>query len=264
MAAPDPSSPEAQITAMRVRFAELRKRQNGSRAQLIILTLVIVALFGIFAIATYSRVTGNFDHAAVQKAVQDRLPDILPVAGEQLQKAATNAMPVYKQLATERYEKVRGELAHKALERVYKIPEETGTQMSDQLHLSFEKALKKVEPDLKKAFPSLTDQQKQDILNVYFNDAIEARNKEIATHITNIYSAELVKVHNAFDSFDVPTNDNPDNSNKVHRDFLHTLLVLADYELMNGDILSVGAGNSAIPVGDHKIAAPTTQQASVY
>ncbi len=191
---------------------------------------MIVALFGIFAIATYSRITGNFERSAVQKAVADRLPDILPVAGQQLQKAATNALPVYKQLATERYEKVRGELAHKSLDRVYRIPEETGTQMSDQLHLSFEKALKKVEPDLKKAFPSLTNQQKQDILNVYFNDAIEARNKEIATHITNIYSAELVKVHNAFDSFDVPTNDNPwTTPTKLHRDFLHTLLVLADY-----------------------------------
>jgi hypothetical protein len=260
-AAPDPSSPEAHITAMRVRFAELRKRQNAARGQLIILSLVIIVLFGAFAIATYTRVTGNFERSAVQKAVSDRLPQILPIAGEQLTKAATNALPVYKALATDRYEKVRTDLSRKALDRLYKIPEETGSQMSDRLHLSFDKALKRVEPDIKKAFPSLTDAQKQDILNVYFNDAIDARNKEIASHITNIYTAELVKVHNAFNSFDVPSDDNSGDPGRIHKDFLHTLLVLADYELLNDDILTVGTGASAMPVKTNR-ATPTTQQAS--
>jgi hypothetical protein len=233
-ASPSPDSPD--VARLRRRFAELRRAESAARTRLLAVTVIVVLLFVGFAYTTLHRVQANFNQPALQKAVAQRLPHVMPPAGEQLQKAATNAMPTYRKLAAERFQQARPALAAKTRARLEKIPDETGHMMADALHTAFDGAQRRIEPDVKQAFPSLTDDQKRDLLTVYFHDAIAARDKDIAAHITTLYTKELVAMHNALANFELPRDDaaspTPD---KAQRDFLHTLLVLADFELLNGD-----------------------------
>jgi hypothetical protein len=252
------SSPDVDVAALRHRFGELRKRQADAGRTLVAFAFVVVALFGTFAYVTATRVRGNFDESAVRKAVAERLPEVMPLAGAQLQKAAIGALPAYRELAVERYEKMRPELAAKAMARLDGAPERAGKLMSERLDASFAKVLKRVEPELRQKFPALTDAQKQQILSDYFRDGIEVRNKEVAQHIERLYTNELIAVHSALEKFDLPaTADGPADPDRLQRDFLHSLLVLADYEMTNPE--------AAKPVPAHataKAGAPRGAQAS--
>jgi hypothetical protein len=276
-AAPTPSpgsaaDQERQIADLRRSFADLRKSQSSSGVVVVLLVIVIVVEFAAFAYYTKERLHDNFSQTAIQKAVSDKLPQVYPVAAAQLQKAATNAIPTYRQLASERFEKLRPQLAANARARLERIPEDTGKVMNERLHTAFEGALSRLEPDIKAAFPSLTDAQKTDLLNAHFHDAINQRNKDIAAHIDHIYTNELTTVHAALDKFEVPPADVAPSSDRAQRDFLHTMLVLADYELMNGDMFggagpaggAVDTGGGIHPPRPHAqpTTAPTTQAAS--
>jgi hypothetical protein len=258
-----PASSSPEFARLRQRFAELRRAESAARTRMLAVVVVVVLLFAGFAWTTVNRVQSNFSQPAVQKAIADRLPQVMPPAGEQLQKAATNAMPTYRKLAAERFEKARPAFAAKARARLEQVPDETGHLMADALHAAFAGAQRRIEPEARQAFPSLTDAQKQDLLNVYFHDAIAARDKELATHITGIYTKELVTVHAALENFELPREEasTPASTHldKAQRDFLHTLLVLADFELLNGDAPPAAADNAARPA--RATTAPTTQAA---
>jgi hypothetical protein len=228
------SSPDVDVAQLRQRFAELRKRQAAAGRTLAGVAVVVVGLFGAFTYFTVTRVRDNFSQPAVQKAVAERLPEVMPLAGAQIQKAAVAAMPVYRDLAVEQFEKIRPELAAKAMARLDGVPDRAGHMMSERLDASFNKVLKRVEPELRQTFPALTDAQKQQILSDYFHDGIEVRNKEIASHIEAMYTNELSAAHSALSKFDLPADDEkPVAADRMQRDFLHSLLALADYELLN-------------------------------
>jgi hypothetical protein len=234
-ASPPSAAGTSEVARLRNRFAELRRAEAAARMRLLGVVVVVVLLFAGFAYTTVRRVQDNFNQPAVQKAVADRLPHVMPPAGEQLQKAVTNAMPTYRKLAAERFEKARPALAAKSRARLEKIPDETGHLMGDALHAALAGAQRRIEPEVRQTFPSLTDAQKQDLLNVYFHDAVEARNKDLAAHIDGLYTKELVAMHAALDTFELPRPEQTPAVDKVQRDFLHTLLTLADFELLNAD-----------------------------
>lgn len=260
----DRPSDTPDVARLRQRFAELRSAEAKARRRLAAVAVIVVLLFAGFTYFTIHRVQGNFNQPAVQKAVADRLPQVMPPAGEQLQKAATNAMPTYRKLAAERFEKARPALAAKTRARLEKVPDETGQLMADTVHTAFAGAERRIEPEVKQAFPSLTDAQKQDLLNVYFHDAIAARDKDLATHISGIYTRELVTMQAALENFEFPRDEAASPTmDKAQRDFLHTLLVLADFELLNGDAPAAPAAKDVRTAGARMTTtAPTTQAAS--
>jgi hypothetical protein len=247
---------------MRARFDELRRAQRTARARVLILAVIVVIMFAAFAHFTVRRVQDNFEQRAVQQAVAERLPEVLPIAGEQLRVATLNALPTYRKLAAERFREVHPALAARARARLEKVPDETGHLMSEALHGAFEGALKRIEPDVKRTFPSLTDAQKQDLLNVYFHDAIDARNKEVAAYIEKVYTNELLGMHAALDKFELPRDDAAGpTTDKAQRDLLHTMLMLADYELLNADA-EVAAEAASTATSSRRAAGATTQPAS--
>ncbi len=252
------SSPDVDVAALRQHFAELRKRQAGAGRTLVVFAAAVVVLFGAFAYFTVSRVRDNFDQGAVRQAVSERLPAVMPLAGAQVQKAALGAVPVYRELAVERYEKIRPELAAKAMARLDGVPDRAGKLMSERLDASFAKVLKRVEPELRQKFPALTEAQKQQILSDYFRDGIEVRNREVAQHIERLYTNELIAAHSALEKFNVPAAaDGPTaDPEQLQRDFLHSLLVLADYEMTNPAETTTKSGAAA------KAAAGRNAQAS--
>jgi len=253
---------------MRTRFAELRQAQRAARLRVIALAVIVVIMFAAFAHFTVRRVQDNFEQRAVQQAVAERLPEVLPIAGEQLRVATLNALPTYRKLAAERFEQARPALAARARARLEKVPDETGHLLGDALHTAFDSALKRIEPDVKRTFPSLTDAQKQDLLNVYFHDAVDARNKELSAYIEKLYTNELLSMHAALDKFELPRDDaaapatpaTGPTDDKAQRDLLHTMLMLADYELLNAD--TELAADTATPARSKRRAAATTQTAA--
>lgn len=257
---PAPSPADVNVAELRQRFAELRKRQAAAGRTAVGVAVAVVALFGAFTYFTVNRVRDNFSQPAVQKAVSEHLPAVVPVAGAQLQKAAVAALPVYRDLAVAQFEKVRPELAAKAMARLDGVPDRAGRLMSERVSASFDKALKRVEPELRQTFPSLTDAQKQQVLADYFHDGIAERNQAIASHIEKMYTNELIAAHSALDKFDLPAADAAVDPGRLQRDFLRSLLAVADYELAN-------AGDAAAPVGGPAVKtagkpAPRSSQAS--
>lgn len=257
---PAVSTADVDVAVIRRRFEELRKRQSSARRTLVATTTLVAALFAGFAHLTVNRVRDNFSEAAVQKAVAKRLPEVAPLAGAQLQKAAVNALPVYRDLAVERYEKLRPQLAERALIRLDQVPERTGRLMSERLDASFARVLQRIEPELRATFPSLTDEQRRDLLTVYFMDGIAERNQAIASHIEGLYTNELIDAHAALEKLDLPAADETLDPDQMQRDFLRSLLVLADYELSQGaPSPAPRQANRPTPPA----AAPADQQASV-
>lgn len=256
MSQPPVNTPDVDVAALRQRFAELRKRQVAAGRTLVFVSAAVVAMFGAFTYFTAERVRDNFSPTAVQQAVSARLPEVMPLAGAQLQKAATAAFPVYRDLAVEQYEKIRPELTAKAMARLDGVPDRAGHMMSEQLDASFAKVLKRIEPEVQKTFPALTDSQKQQILADYFHDGIAVRNQAIASHIERMYTNELIAVHSALEKFDVPGADEAAAPEQLQRDFLRSLLALADYELANDGAAPAEGRTAAKP-------AKSDRQASV-
>jgi hypothetical protein len=117
--------------------------------------------------------------------------------------------------------------------------------MSERVAASFDKVLKRVEPELRQTFPSLTDEQKRQVLADYFHEGIQERNQAIASHIEKMYTNELIAVHSALDKFDVPEASAAADPGRLQRDFLRSLLAVADYELANAGDVSAPVGGQA-------------------
>ncbi|HZZ42072.1 MAG TPA: hypothetical protein VFE58_03980 [Tepidisphaeraceae bacterium] len=227
-------SSEVDVAGLRERFEELRRKQAVAGKILGGMAVVLVGLFGAFTYFTVGKVKDNFNQGAVQKAVAEHLPAVMPLAGAQVQKATLASLPVYRDLAVQQFAKIQPELAEKAMARLDGVPDRAGKMMSEKLAEAFDGALKRVEPEVKQAFPGLTDGQKQQLLADYFQDEIAVRNKAIAGHIEGIYTNELIAARSSLDQFEV-VGKGPADAKELQREFFHSLLVLVDYELMNGD-----------------------------
>jgi hypothetical protein len=222
---------ESDLNKLQGRVEELRRVQAKSRRITLILAIIVVAEFFAFTFYTTRKVQANFNQEALQHAVAERVPKVMPVLREKLVAVAQHTLPVYREQATQRFQVVGPDVARDALDRLEKLPEENGQELNKHLQIAFEAALLRIEPDMKSAFPTLSDDQKATIMHQQFLGAISKENETIANHITAISESELKSMKQILEKFDVPA-DVSDAARKLReREFLHALVdVMMDGE----------------------------------
>ena len=218
-------------TQLRARFAELRKVQAVGRAQLWLLAFAVIAIFGVFAVTTYNKTQQNFSKENITSAATAAVPDLAPAVTAELTKVATSVLPVYKEIAFERFSVIGPQVSTAAVVRLERLPKDAGILMGNHVIGTFERVIKRVEPQLAATFPSLTDATRRDILTAHFFNVIEKKNDELATHINTTFTNELVRLHAILEKFYVPAKLTEAESAQLQKRFIASLLGLAQYEL---------------------------------
>jgi hypothetical protein len=161
---------------------------------------------------------------------------------------AQHVLPVYRDEAMQRFEKVGPQVAQDALGRLEKLPEENGQMLRDRLKLALDAAVVKVQPDMRKTFPTLTDDKKAQILQEEFAARVEKQNGLLAKHITDIYDNQLKAMRDVLDKFDIPTEASARERMAREREFLHELVdVMMDSDVSFAGVSPAPPGPSTMP-----------------
>lgn len=224
--------PDGLPADLRQKFASIRKAQSVTKFVTVILVLVVIAEFAWFTFATVEPVKAGFkDSSRVQKAVQDAVPEVQPVVVDTLQKVVQEVAPIYREQATKKYESIRANLGKKVNERFTALPDQAEKVLGDQLRSTFDRVLKNLEPELKAAFPTLSDDKRQDLVVNHFHEAIAAKNEALSAKIDAIRTSETVKVKNLLDSFALPPDSAMARDGEIERELERVLLMLANEQI---------------------------------
>ena len=224
-----------ETSRLRAKFGELRSLQAVGRIQLWSLAFAVIAMFGGFAYTTYTQTKQNFSRDNIASAAAASLPEITPAVQAELTKVASKVIPTYKDLASERFAAVAPQVSAAAVIRLERLPKDAGVVMSNHLLGSFDRVLKRIEPQVNAAFPTLTDSTRREILAAHFFNVVEAKNAEIAAHVDSTYTSELIRLHAILEKFYVPdTTRGPlsaAQTEQLQKRFIGSLLGLAQHEL---------------------------------
>lgn len=225
------SSGSGEASELAAKFATYQRWQTISRVQTFAGLVVIAGLFGAFAKTTYEEVTGAFTPERTQAAAQKALQDVAPKAFDTFGPVFAEVLPVYQQTAAERFPSLCDRVTTNASVRLQTLPEETGQIFAETLKRSFERSTTSVEPDLYAAFPGLADPAARDVMKVYFHEAIEAKNAEIAARFNAIATNEASRVHAVLEKFQLPSDKGGPTNAELNRDLVRALVQLAGKEL---------------------------------
>jgi len=236
-----PQSVEGLPAELRVKFAAIRRWQGITRAVTVLAVIVITVMFLVFATTTRSRIEGSFTEARVQKAVAEALPMVTPLVQDSIGQIARGALPVYQQMATERYQRVRDSIGTNALARLQSLPQDGGAMMATRLDATLDRVIKRIEPDFRATFPSLADASKRDLLVNEFFMEVDSRNQEVAAKIDAIRVNETARVKFVLDKFALPPDEAAPANDQLKKELVRTLLLLAMQKLDDLEVASAGA-----------------------
>jgi hypothetical protein len=254
---PSAAGLEEEVERLSRQLERLRGLQASSRRIVLVLLLIVIGEFAAFAYFTKMHVTENFESAAIQRAINERIPQMTPQVRDRMMTVAQHILPVYRDEAMKRFEKVGPEVAQDALGRLQKLPEENGKMLRERLKVALDGAVAKVQPDIRKTFPSLTDDKKMQILQEEFAGRIDKQNQQLATHITGIYDTQLKSMREVLDKFDVPTDMSARERMAREREFLHALVDV----MMDSDVSFAGVSPS--PAAPSPTTMPTAMAAPI-
>lgn len=233
---------------LRATFAAIRRWQAVTRLVTLLAVVAITAIFLIFAFTTRSRIEASFTEARVQAAVEKALPQVQPMATDAIRRMANEVIPVYQQLAAERFTRVRDALGAAAVVRLQALPEEGGKLMALKLDESLRRVLRQIEPEFKAKFPVLADETRRDVLVSEFFQRVEQRNQELAAEIDRLRIEEMAKVKSILDKFALPPDEMASGDEELRKELMRTLLLLAMEQLEKWDG-NAGPLGAAIPAG---------------
>ena len=250
---------QRQVDLLQAQVVQLRRLQSSGRWWLAISTLLVVALIVAFTLGTYQRIKENFNHDAVQLAVNSNGTDVLPIATQMLMQTGRDAMPAYQAAMVQGLRERGPAIADAAYKRLQQVPEDDGKMMQDKLQATFDAAFSDLQPQMKQAFPNLSTDKQTAMLADFKSKQIEAANKTIAAHATQLYTNDLNQMQEVLNKFQLPdasapgTTDNRD----LEREFLHTMVMLLDQQ-----VDAAYAGGSGSTTQPASAAGPSSPQAS--
>ncbi|MFN4241607.1 MAG: hypothetical protein ACK4PI_00050 [Tepidisphaerales bacterium] len=221
----------AESGAVESRLDELQRWHTAGRFVALSTVVALGGLFGLFGWKTYTDVRSAFTPERTRAAVEATLPQVVPPVGEALKGVVAESLPVYRQLAAERYPEVRDRLAEASLARLQTLPDEAGDVLANALLRTFERTLERVEPEFAALFPSLADEASRSALIVAFHDAIERRNAELASKIETIGVSEAARVRAMLEKLRLPPDEAAPSDTELQKRFVRTMVRLIEAEL---------------------------------
>ena len=227
-----PAALEAQAERLQTQLVRLQALQSSSRWIMLLLVVIVIGQLAAFVYFTRQNVYANFETAAVQRAINEKLPELTPRVRDRVMLVAQHVLPVYRDEAMKKFETVGPKVASDALDRLQKLPEENGQMLQERLKGALDGAIAKVRPDMNKTFPSISDDKKTQILAEEFTARVDKQNQQLAKHITGVYDQQLRSMRDVLEKFDIPTDDNGRQKVAREREFLHALVdVMMDSDL---------------------------------
>jgi hypothetical protein len=221
-----PSVMEGEIDAIWRKLDELRKVQSSSRNTVLLLTIFLVVISIVFLVLMYRKLESNFSPEAVQQAVTEAAPLVLPEAAMRLMNAGASLVPEYRTKAMERLTKVAPEVAADARKRLAAVPTEMSTALTPLVQKTVDDVFAKVSPDVESKITGLTDQQKTELLR----DFHEQLTKDVTDRAATLAQEETDRLNESLGKFD--THAAPgETTDDLQRQFLHNLIMQMDYEL---------------------------------
>ncbi|HSZ59410.1 MAG TPA: hypothetical protein VK797_27450 [Tepidisphaeraceae bacterium] len=248
---PNAAGLEGEVERLQRQLERLRGLQASSRRTVLVLLVIVLAEFAAFAYYTKKHVSDNFESTAVQRAINERIPQMTPLVRDRMMTVTEHVLPVYRDEAMKRFQKVGPEVAHDAMDRLQKLPEDNGNMLQERLKVALAAAVAKVQPDMNKTFPTLTNEKKTAILEEEFTARVQKQNDQIARHITSVYETQLKEMRDVLDKFDVPTDLSARERVTREREFLHALVDV----MMDSDVSF--AGVSPMPASGTPTTMPT-------
>ncbi|MFN4241605.1 MAG: hypothetical protein ACK4PI_00040 [Tepidisphaerales bacterium] len=233
---------------LRATFAAIRRWQGVTRLVTVLAVVTITVIFLIFAVTTRSRIEASFTEDRVKAAVEQALPAVQPMATDAIRQMANEVIPVYQQMAAERFTRVRDALGSAAVIRLQSLPDEAGKLMAVKLDDSLRRVLREIEPEFKAKFPVLADETRRDLLVAEFFERVEQRNRELAAEVDALRISEMAKVKSVLDKFALPPDEMAPGDEELRKELMRTLLLLAMEQLEKWDGESNPLG-AAIPAG---------------
>jgi hypothetical protein len=226
------SVPEGLPAELRQKFASMRRAQSITKTVTLLLAAVIVVEFAAFSYMTYYPIVdGLHDEARLQRAANEALPQVQPVIVDTVRKVIADVSPEYRKLAAARYEKVRASLGEKVTTEFNALPDHAEAFLGVELRNTFDRVIKRLEPELKEAFPTLSDAQRQDLLINHFAEAIKPKNAALAAKVDAIRVNETAKVKGILDSFALPPDSAQPRDGQIDKEFERVVLLLANEEI---------------------------------
>ena len=139
---------EHEVDNLRKQLDEMRTLQTRSRMLTIGFVILLVVMFGVFVAATSARIRSNFTQDAVKKAVDENSQALIPHFTREMQLASAEVLPVYRDLAIERFKVVGPAVAKETLDRFRELPRENREVLHSRMQLSMNRIVDNVSPEL--------------------------------------------------------------------------------------------------------------------
>lgn len=250
---------QREVDRLQQHVTTLRQSATAGRWILGITTLIVILQFAIFAWAMYHKLSLNFSHENVQAAVSQRGNEVLPMAQQLVMDTTRDSLPAYRDAFLSAIHTRGPGLAKAAEDRFEQVPAKSGAMLQDKLQTVFTNVMQKIEPDFKTAFPNLSDEKRQQMVQAFLADQIDTQNKRIADHISQLGTNDLIKVQAALESFDLPAADDKSiHDDQLEHSVLHSMVMLLDDQL-DATYGKITPDDSAMPAGMRPSTVPTTQ-----
>ena len=257
-----PAGLEREVDAIRQRFETLQRQQAAGRMTNLLAMIVILVLFGIFAYALYGKYRAEFADQEQLKAVfADELQKLTPEVQRHMTEALQTAGPRFQQVAVERLQAVGPDIATAFRQEFQNLPKEAGDEMAAKLQQVIDRVSKQVEPDLRKRFPTLTEERIAAMLTEFRDTHVRAQTERLMTKIQQDTIAEGSRIQSILDKFKAPAYEGQD-ANEMKVRFVATMLDYVKYLLVYGGQAGQEHREQLFPAFAPVITAPATQAAA--
>lgn len=225
---------------------EIRAVQSAMRVQLLLGSVVLVAVMVVFGIALFAKMRDNLAGDKIQEAVTRRLGIVLPVAADRIKSSVHSVLPQYQALARQRVTAIAPVLQARLQQQLEQLPQ----QLAKDVDLDLQNRIKTTSDfagrQVKATFPGLGADPAQDLAEK-FEKAMAIEADKLSLQLRESFDTELSRFRAVLEKFPSPDVANTD-ADALTRRLLHALIMLVDYHVLWGETPGPVATAAPAPV----------------
>jgi len=210
-----------------------KERQRRLRWWSYGVTVAIVIVFVIYAAAFYKMIARNLSAENFTNSIQSHMADIVPVLINSSQEVMTQVAPVYVEAARKKAASMEPEFRKRLKKHTDIFVSNMATFAQNEFRTRLNRIVSQQVEEFHKAYPDLTDRQIEQFINETEGD-LNKLFLELSEHIVNESYPHITELKHLAET--LSDRHRHINDFELHRLFLHKLLLLLDYEIMEGTI----------------------------
>jgi hypothetical protein len=196
-------------------------------------TAAIVIVFAIYAVAFYKMVGRNLSADNFNKSIQSHITNITPVLIKSSQEVMAQIAPIYLEEARKKAYAMEPEFRESLKKHTDIFVSNITKFAQSEFTTSLNRIVRQQEEEFRKAYPDLTDEQIEQFINETESDLNNVF-LELSEHIVSESYPHITELKHLAET--LSDRYRHMNDLELNRLFLHKLLLLLDYEIMEGAI----------------------------